>query len=430
MPPSSLGHSTGSGSTQTGALETEHRTHGDGAPCVRVVDRVRHDLRRGASAGAERDDRVPDPRQLTVHGPSDLVHGARRQIDDDETPEPRLVPAQRHPPAVGRHREGALAGTPRRAAVLVRFVEHRSALAVEREPSRGIREMEQRSIPAEARLLHLQRVATVRRVDTNGPAEAGSRDPALVPRHVRAVPLVPRHCRAVGAPRRVGAEVGSRGQQAGRGGARCGGIERRTPDLGHLHRVGDPPAVGRHRRRLQRTIGITSRGDDGAGRPADDVLPPQTPVAGGVDEPAAVRAPVVAPTAEPPTGAGLRLGRDESLRPAVHRYDDDPAAPAPRDGEAQRASVGRQPGFAELPSGDAHLRRDANDHGRRPYPSNNRWTRSRRCATVSADHQTKGGTHAADRPHHVRRARRFRLRSVTRAPLIPAASPARRSLTE
>ena len=186
------------------------------------------------------------------------------------------------------------------------------------EPSGGIREMEQRSVPAEARLLHLQRVATVRRLDANGPAEAGTRDPALVPRHVRAVPLVPRHRRAVRAPRRVGAEVGSRGQQAGRVVTpRCGGIERRTPDLGHLHRVGDPPAVGGHGRRLQRTIGIAGRGDDGAGRPADDVLSPEAAVTCRVDEPAAVRAPVVAPTAEPPAGAGLRLGRDDSLRSAV-----------------------------------------------------------------------------------------------------------------
>ena len=56
------------------------------------------------------------------------------------------------------------------------------------------------------------------------------------------------------------------------------GSERRAPDLGHLHRVGDPPAVRGHGRRLQRTIGITRRGDDDAGRPADDVLPPQAPV--------------------------------------------------------------------------------------------------------------------------------------------------------
>ena len=232
------------GLAQTGALETEHGTYGDGAPCPRIVDCVRHDLRRGASAGAERDDRVPDPRQLAVHGPSDLVHGACRQIDDDEAPEPRFVPAQRHPSAVGRHGEGALAGAPRRAAVLVRFVEHRSALAVEREPSGGIREVEQRSVPAEARLLHLQRDATRtpsrrQRSCRGGPARSGSRPTPCSGSPTRATPpsccqgSTPDRCRS-----RLPWTAGGAGRHP-----RCGGIERRAPDLGHLHRVGDPPAV-------------------------------------------------------------------------------------------------------------------------------------------------------------------------------------------
>ncbi len=265
---------------------------GDRAACdldalpLRVVH---DDLGRRAGPASERGEPLALPAQRAVHPSRDFLDAARRDVGDAQAAEPTLVAVEGDAVAVRRPRERPLTRAPGGVAVLERLGEHRLRVevAVEHpqvEESVDVgEERGERAARGESDLLGLRVRRRERPQDLAATVAAPSRYLARVPGHVGNAPLLPRHPLRVGGERGVEAEVRVSGQTA-----RPGAVvrERGHDDVMAVGHTCDHRAVGRHRRRRDRSGG--QRLDDAPGRSAIDRRNPEPTVGCRVDEAAVV----------------------------------------------------------------------------------------------------------------------------------------------
>ena len=113
---------------QRGRLEAGDRPACDLHPLPLRV--VHDDLGRGAGPAADRGEVVSLPAQRTVHALRDDLDLTRSNVSDAQAAEPTLVAVEGDARAVGRPGERALAGAPRRIAVLERLGDDRLGIEV------------------------------------------------------------------------------------------------------------------------------------------------------------------------------------------------------------------------------------------------------------------------------------------------------------
>ena len=231
---------------------------------------VAHDLGGRAGTSAQRDETVVGPAQLAVHPASDLLDGARPEVDDAQCAVAAFVPGEGE--TLARVVEGVrtVPHPPRRPRLLDRLGHERALPDVDVEPTRRVVDVDRLAVRRESRLLH-GGIGDGPLADRAGPKVAVHPNGA-VPRHVGRAPSLPRHDARIG--RECGIEAERVAPVVEAAGPTVGEVEQ--PDFGLVDRI----------RHAGAPDGRSSHGPLVARQPleVDATLAPQFAVGGRVDE--------------------------------------------------------------------------------------------------------------------------------------------------